>query len=211
MDRGRVTELRQAGRGSKRRLIFVRRRALVLGPDRRRPRHRPRGRRRPGHRRSAEEIAKAEQPCARERALRLLAFKDRTAAEVRSRLADDGYCEDVVGVVVDDLLASGLLDDRRTGESIARTLARDRGLGRRRAPRRRPGSSGGRRRTRQGDHRCCMPRGVRGGSRGLPCSHAGPCRPRPRHQTPCGGTVRKGFSVRDAFAAARRVLGDTED
>lgn len=210
MDRGRVTELRQAGRGSKRRLVFidgepwrstpievVRAIGLAVGDDR-------------DISDMAEEIAEAEQPCARERALRLLAFRDRTTAEIRSRLADDGYCEDVVRVIVDDLLASGLLDDRRTGESVARILARDRSLGRRRlaADLAYRGVDDGLAREIV-DAECPEEsEAARADSLAATLVRAGRGRDT-RHLA--AALVRKGFSVRDAFAAARRVLGDTED
>jgi len=210
VDRGRITELRQAGRGSKRRLVFidgepwrsapievVRTVGLAVGDDR-------------DIGDMAEEIAEAEQPCAHERALRLLAFKDRTAAEVRSRLADDGYCEEIVRMVVDDLLTSGLLDDRRTGESIARTLARDRGLGRRRlaADLAHRGVDDGL--AREIVDAACPEESeaARADSLAATLVRAGRGRDT-RHLA--AALVRKGFSVRDAFAAARRVLGDAED
>ncbi|MDO8963236.1 MAG: RecX family transcriptional regulator [Coriobacteriia bacterium] len=77
----------------------------------------------------AGRLERAEPGRARERALRLLSFKERSAHEVRKRLVDDGYCEDVSASVVADLERSGLVDDERFARVLARSLTEIRGLG----------------------------------------------------------------------------------
>ena len=77
----------------------------------------------------------AAAPLARERAYRLLGFRDRSAAELRGRLEEDGYPDDVVRDLIEDLVASGLLDDERFARTLARSLIDIRGLGRARAAR----------------------------------------------------------------------------
>ncbi|MHB1135199.1 MAG: regulatory protein RecX [Coriobacteriia bacterium] len=74
-----------------------------------------------------------EPPAARERALRLLAYRDRSESEMRSRLSDDGYSPSVVEQIVGWLLDTGLLDDDRFAEQLARTLVVGRRYGRSRA------------------------------------------------------------------------------
>lgn len=81
----------------------------------------------------AAQIAEAEPQAARERALRLLAYRERTEAELRSRLMDDGYSAATVESTVTRLLDTGLLDDRRFAEQTARVLVEGRGYGRGRA------------------------------------------------------------------------------
>jgi regulatory protein len=73
----------------------------------------------------------AAQPArARERALRLLAYRDRASEELRARLVQDGYAPAVAADVVADLLRVGLLDDTRFAASTVRVLATVRGYGR---------------------------------------------------------------------------------
>lgn len=81
----------------------------------------------------ATQIAEAEPQAARERALRLLAYRERTEAEMRSRLTEDGYSAATVASTVMRLLDTGLLDDRRYAEQTARVLVEGRGYGRGRA------------------------------------------------------------------------------
>lgn len=50
--------------------------------------------------------------CARERALALLGYRDRSVHELRRKLAADGYDDEIAGVVVERLLELQLLDDR---------------------------------------------------------------------------------------------------
>jgi regulatory protein len=75
-------------------------------------------------------IDAAEPVRARERALRLLAYRDRASEELRARLVQDGYAPDVAEAVVADLLRVGLLDDTRFADSMVRVLATVRGYGR---------------------------------------------------------------------------------
>lgn len=78
-------------------------------------------------------LLQVEPRLARERALRLLNYRERTSAEVRSRLIDDGYPASVAQDVVDSLLADGLIDDERFADVFARSLVQHRALGRTRA------------------------------------------------------------------------------
>ncbi|MRR13280.1 hypothetical protein EG835_12685, partial [bacterium] len=70
---------------------------------------------------------------ARERCLRLLSVRERTEAELLRRLHDDGYGEEVARETVSDLVRTGLVDDRRFAESMARSLIDFRRFGRARA------------------------------------------------------------------------------
>jgi regulatory protein len=76
------------------------------------------------------DIDAAEPVRARERALRMLAYRDRAAEELRARLVQDGYAPAVAADVVADLLRVGLLDDTRFAASTVRALATVRGYGR---------------------------------------------------------------------------------
>lgn len=76
----------------------------------------------------------AEPPLARERALRLLAYRDRSEHELRDRLLGDGYSRAVTEALLERLRSVGLLDDTRFAEGLARSLAR-KGRGRRRVAR----------------------------------------------------------------------------
>ncbi len=64
-----------------------------------------------------------EPDLARDRALRLLGYRERSKAELTARLADDGFPAAVVSHVADSLQASGLLDDERFAEHLVRTRA----------------------------------------------------------------------------------------
>lgn len=75
-------------------------------------------------------IARAEAPSARERAIRLLTYRERSAAGLRDRLMEDGYSEEAASAVVADLERIGLVDDERFAHALARTLTHARGLGR---------------------------------------------------------------------------------
>lgn len=78
-------------------------------------------------------IAKLERPAARERAVRLLAYRDRSESEMRKRLTDDGYSRAAVDETLEWLLCTGLIDDERFAEQLARTLITGRRYGRVRA------------------------------------------------------------------------------
>lgn len=84
-----------------------------------------------------EELAAridAEEPVrARERAVRLLAYRERSAAQLRGRLSGDGYPDGVTDAVIADLESSGLVDDERFAGALARLLTEVRGIGRSRA------------------------------------------------------------------------------
>lgn len=75
-------------------------------------------------------IAQLEPPAARERAIRLLAYRDRSEAEMRTRLLDDGYTQETVDHTVGWLLETGLLDDDRFTEQLVRSLVVGRRQGR---------------------------------------------------------------------------------
>lgn len=77
-----------------------------------------------------DALADALESCARERAYRLLSFRDRSTHELLSRLVEDGYPPAVAQALIDDLTARGIVDDARFAEAYARMLARQRGLGR---------------------------------------------------------------------------------
>jgi regulatory protein len=78
-------------------------------------------------------LAAVEPVCAREQALRLLTFKERSVAGLSGRLTDEGYPEAVSRLVVNDLVRIGLVNDDRFARAFARTLTHVRGLGRTRA------------------------------------------------------------------------------
>lgn len=80
-----------------------------------------------------KRIAVAAPSRARERALRLLMYRERSASELITRLVDDGYSEAVSRDLVASLTASGLVDDQRFAENYARVLVLSRGYGRPRA------------------------------------------------------------------------------
>lgn len=70
---------------------------------------------------------------ARERCLRLLSVRERTESELLKRLLEDGYSEDVARETVARLAETGLVDDSRFAETMARVLIDSRRLGRSRA------------------------------------------------------------------------------
>jgi regulatory protein len=82
-----------------------------------------------------ELLSGIEPGCARDRAVRLLTYRDRSVAELRERLAEDGYLPETVSAVVERLTDVGLVDDERFARSFARTLTQTRHLGRSRAVR----------------------------------------------------------------------------
>ena len=80
-----------------------------------------------------QRIAALEPTSARERALRLLTYRERSVHGLRARLEEDGYSEPVAQELVSDLVRCGLVDDERFAYALARTLTQIRGLGRSRA------------------------------------------------------------------------------
>ncbi len=81
----------------------------------------------------AAAIDEAEPALARAKALRLLNYRERSVAELVTRLAQDGYPDAVARSVARDLESSGLVDDERFAHALARQLLEIRGFGRRRA------------------------------------------------------------------------------
>ena len=82
----------------------------------------------------AEQAARVEPGLARERALYLLSYRERSCGELLGKLADDGYEPRLAADLVADLADRGLVDDRRFTESLVRTLTA-RGYGRPRVAR----------------------------------------------------------------------------
>jgi regulatory protein len=80
-------------------------------------------------------LREVEETHARERALRLIAYRERSTAEVTTRLRQDGYPAELVEVLVDDLRTSGFLDDERLAEARVRSLGVRQGMGRARVRR----------------------------------------------------------------------------
>jgi regulatory protein len=78
-------------------------------------------------------LAEVEPVAARERAFRLLTYKERSTAVLVQRLEDDGYPRDVARAVVADLVRIGLVDDDRFAHMLARNVTQVRGIGRSRA------------------------------------------------------------------------------
>jgi regulatory protein len=68
-----------------------------------------------------ERLNEVELACARERALRVLGHRERSTAELRRRLSDDGYPEPVVAVVVARFEELQLVDDARFAALWVRT------------------------------------------------------------------------------------------
>lgn len=66
---------------------------------------------------------------AREAALRFLDHAPRTAAEVRRRLARDGWPEEAIAAVLEGLEEAGLVDDRAFSRQWVQSRARRKGLG----------------------------------------------------------------------------------
>jgi regulatory protein len=87
-----------------------------------------------GHVEAAEDlqtrIDAAEPRQARDRALRLLAYRDRSSSDLVGRLNEDGYSPLVSSAVAADLARVGIMDDERFARNTARVLATVRGFGR---------------------------------------------------------------------------------
>jgi SOS response regulatory protein OraA/RecX len=87
-----------------------------------------------GHIEPAEDLGvrldAAEPRQARDRALRLLAYRDRSVRDLVGRLTGDGYPEAVAAQVAADLARVGIVDDGRFAHNTARVLATVRGFGR---------------------------------------------------------------------------------
>lgn len=83
----------------------------------------------------ADRLAEIEPERARDRAVRLLTYRDRSSRELGERLAVDGFLPGTVAAVVERLTSIGLVDDDRFVRSLARNLTQVRRLGRNRAAR----------------------------------------------------------------------------
>jgi regulatory protein len=75
-------------------------------------------------------IDESEPRQARDRALRLLAYRDRSLSDLVGRLTEDGYAPLVSATVAADLARVGIMDDERFARNTARVLATVRGFGR---------------------------------------------------------------------------------
>jgi regulatory protein len=62
-------------------------------------------------------------------ALRLLARRDYSVRELTDRLVDRGFAVERVGILIANLTAKGLLDDRRTATAVLRRSAELKGRG----------------------------------------------------------------------------------
>jgi regulatory protein len=67
---------------------------------------------------------------ARESALRLINYRERTRSEIRKRLIGNDYPEDVVDEVIDQLARVGLLDDRKFSRDWVESRERSKPMGR---------------------------------------------------------------------------------
>ncbi|MCX8053688.1 MAG: recombination regulator RecX [Armatimonadetes bacterium] len=73
----------------------------------------------------AETVRKA-----RERALKLIGYRDRSESEIRKRLIGSNFPEDVVEEVVDQLSRSGLLDDLKFSRDWVKSRTASKPMGR---------------------------------------------------------------------------------
>ena len=77
------------------------------------------------------ELVKAEtMRKARERALRLIGYRDRSKSEIRKRLVGSDFPEDIVEEVVDHLSRAGLLDDRKFSRDWVKSRTASKPMGR---------------------------------------------------------------------------------
>lgn len=67
------------------------------------------------------DLHQVEEDQARERALRLLGYRERTESEFSRRLRDDGYPSSVVSMLASRFVELGLIDDERFGRMYARS------------------------------------------------------------------------------------------
>lgn len=80
------------------------------------------------------DLAEATEACLRERALRIIGYRERSSAEVTRRLVDDGYPRTAVQELVGRYVELGLIDDARFAGMWARSRCTA-GFGRRRVAR----------------------------------------------------------------------------
>lgn len=72
----------------------------------------------------AKALAESEAVHARERALALLGYRERSQVELARKLVDDGFPARCVGEIVDAYVRVGLLDDERYAEGYVRSRMR---------------------------------------------------------------------------------------
>ena len=80
--------------------------------------------------RLAEVIRKETTRKARESALRLLSYRDRSESEIRRRLAGNDFPEDIVDEVIDHLAGVGLIDDEKFSRDWVKQRTISRPMGR---------------------------------------------------------------------------------
>jgi regulatory protein len=68
-----------------------------------------------------DALTEVEEPLARERALRLLGYRDRSRAELTRKLSDSGYPDDLARRISDRFLQVGLVDDERFAAAWTRS------------------------------------------------------------------------------------------
>lgn len=81
----------------------------------------------------AEALKGAEPACARDRAIRLLSYRDHSSASMTERLQGDGFSADTARDTVRDLERLGFIDDSRLAAVLARSLVQIRRFGSTRA------------------------------------------------------------------------------
>lgn len=81
-----------------------------------------------------QELLEQEREFARERALRVLGYRERSESELRQKLLDSGYPQQVTDAVVSRMAELGMVDDRRFAAMWVRTRISS-GFGRRRIER----------------------------------------------------------------------------
>jgi SOS response regulatory protein OraA/RecX len=202
-----VTEVRPAGRGSKRRLIFLEGdlwRAVASDVLKEVPIH-------SGDTVSVPELAAAlaqvESRCARERGLRLIAARERSHDEVLKRLVDDGYSSAVASETADSLASTGLIDDDRLASLLARSLVEYRGLARGRALKEM---------TRRGisEERACLALDAVASPEAEPDRALAAAerlhRPGDTVTRLAGRLARRGFTSGQAYSAARAIVPDDD-
>jgi regulatory protein len=168
---------------------------------------------RKGLKRSDESLTGAideEEPLqARARAFRLLAYRERSSAELRDRLVSDGYPASVALALVGDLQASGLVDDARYTEVAARTLVDTRRFGRERARRELIAKGVDEDRAREALDAALTPEAEE--ERALFEARSLAARPAASFERIARRLTRKGYSASLAVAATRRALDEAAD
>jgi regulatory protein len=153
-----------------------------------------------------QRCEEAERRAARERAFKLLSYHDFSTVQLAERLGDDGYPDVTIGEVVTHLTETGLLDDARFAEAVARSRLR---------------AGYGPRIVRRDLSRAGLPdplidaalHTATGDGLGNDVVSAARriLRPRDNVERLAGRLVRRGFDPADAYRAAREALDDPED